>query len=374
MKEIFLRINQYLLFTVLLVLILYFGKTFLIPITFAGLLGMLMAPVCRRLDKLGLKRGLSTTICILILLAVLVGIGFVIASQFSAFADDVALIEKKGRELLSQIQTYLTEKVGVSEQKQEAVVKEQTKSAGKAAAGIAAKILGVLTSTVATIVISLVFTFLFIHGKEKYQNFFIRLYKDQDTDKVRKVTDRISEVGQQYLTGRVKSILIIAVLYSIGLSIIGLKNAVLLAGIAALLTVIPYVGTVLGGLFPVLMALVTEDTYHTALYAGLVMFVIQTMDNYFIEPNVVGGEVNVSALVSIASILAGGMIWGVAGMILFLPMAGITKIICDNVEPLKPFGYLLGEGEGKRRSPGILEWLRKKFQALKIWYSEKTGV
>jgi predicted PurR-regulated permease PerM len=362
MKEIFLRINQYLLFTVLLVLILYYGKTFLIPITFAALLAMLMSPVCRRLDKLGLKRGLSTAICIVILLAALVGIGFVIGSQFNAFADDVTLIEKKGRELLNQLQAYITDEVGISEKKQAAMMKEQTKGAGKVAASAANKILGGLTSTIGTIVVTLVFTFLFIHGKEKYQNFFIRLYKDQDSDKVKKVTDKISEVGQQYLVGRVKSILIIALMYSIGLSIIGLKNALLLAGIAALLTVIPYVGTVLGGLFPVLMALVTEDTYHTALYAALVMFVIQTIDNYFIEPNVVGGEVNVSALVSIASILTGGLIWGIAGMILFLPMAAITKIICDNVESLKPIGYVLGEGDTKRRSPGIVEWFRKKFK------------
>jgi predicted PurR-regulated permease PerM len=362
MKEIFQRVNQYLLFAVLLILILYYGKTFLIPLTFGALLAMLMAPVCNKLDSLGLKRGLSTTVCILILVAVIVGIGFVIGGQFSAFADDVTLIERKGRESLEQVQGYIQDKLGVSEKKQEAMVKQQSQGAGKVAAAAAGKILAGLTSTIGTIVITLVFTFLFIFGKEKYQSFFIRLYKDEDTAKVKKITDRISEVSQQYLTGRVKSILIIAVLYSIGLSIIGLKNAVLLAGIAALLTVIPYVGTVLGGLFPVLMALVTEDTYHMALYAALVMFVIQTTDNYFIEPNVVGGEVNLSALVSIVSILAGGMIWGVAGMILFLPMAGITKIVCDNIEPLKPIGYLLGDNQKKSGSGGVIQWIKKRFK------------
>src|SRR5690349_10903190 len=96
MKEIFLRVNQYLLFTVLLVLILFYGKTFLIPITFAALLAMLMAPVCRRLDKIGFNRGLSTLVCVLILVAVIVGIGYIIGSQFAAFAEDVTLIEKKG--------------------------------------------------------------------------------------------------------------------------------------------------------------------------------------------------------------------------------------------------------------------------------------
>jgi predicted PurR-regulated permease PerM len=148
-------------------------------------------------------------------------------------------------------------------------------------------------------------------------------------------------------------------MYSVGLLIVGIKNAVLLAGIAALLTVIPYVGTVLGGLFPVMMALLTADT-QTALWAGVVMIVIQAIDNYFIEPNVVGGEVNLSALWSILSILAGGMIWGVAGMIVFLPLFGIIKIICDHVQPLKPIGYLLGEPGGKKPSK-VKEWISEKF-------------
>jgi predicted PurR-regulated permease PerM len=62
---------------------------------------------------------------------------------------------------------------------------------------------------------------------------------------------------------------------------------------------------------------------------------------------------------SIVSILIGGMIWGVAGMILFLPMAGIIKIICDNVESLKPIGYVMGDPDAKKPSK-IKEWIKEK--------------
>jgi predicted PurR-regulated permease PerM len=74
-----------------------------------------------------------------------------------------------------------------------------------------------------------------------------------------------------------------------------------------------------------------------------VIVFIQTVDNYFIEPNMVGGEVNLSALASILIILCGGLLWGIAGMILFIPMLGIVKIVCDNIESLKPFGYVLAD-------------------------------
>lgn len=359
MKEIFHRLNQYLFFIILLIVVLHFGRAFLIPIFFAALLAMLMAPVCRKFDGWGFHRALSSLGCILILVAVIAGVAFVISTQISTFAENMSQIQAKGTELLEKAQAYIEEQVGMSPKEQEEMVKEQAeKSSQKPGPGMPAKILGGITSALTGLVLSLVITFLMLYNKEQFETFFLKLYDDEDTSKVKSVVGQISEVSQKYLTGRAMSVLIIATLYSIGLLIVGIKNAVLLAGIAALLTVIPYVGTVLGGLFPVFMALLTEDT-QTALWAAVVMIVIQTIDNYFIEPNVVGGEVNLNALWSILSILAGGMIWGVAGMILFLPLFGIIKIIFDHVEPLKPLGYVLGEPGGKKPSK-VKQWVMRK--------------
>lgn len=359
MAEIFRRANHYLFFIVLLIVVMYFGRAFLIPLFFAALLAMLMAPVCRRFESWGLNRAFSTIGCILILVIVIGGIGFVISTQFSTFAENITQIQSKGKELLQQAHSYIEEQIGMSPEEQKEVVKQQAEKSNQSGPGLPAKILKAITSALTGIVLALVITFLMIYNKEQFETFFLRLYDDKDKEKVKSVVGQITQVSQKYLTGRAMSVLIIATLYSIGLLIVGIKNAVLLAGIAALLTVIPYVGTVLGGLFPVLMALLTEDV-QTALWAGVVMLAIQTIDNYFIEPNVVGGEVNLNALWSILSILAGGMIWGVAGMIVFLPLFGIIKIVCDHVQPLKPVGYLLGEPGGQKPSR-IREWLKEKF-------------
>jgi predicted PurR-regulated permease PerM len=353
MKEIFSRVNHYLVFFVLFVVVFYFGKSFLIPIVFAAMLAMLMAPVCRKLEKFGFNRALSTFTCVLILAAVIIGIAFIIGAQFATFAKDIDSIKKKGNELVTKTQQKIEERFGVKPEEQERIVKDQAEKMQKTSqskGSLPARIAAGITSAVGGMILTLVFTFLFLYNKERYQEFFLRLYRDEDERKVRKVVDDISHVSQSYLTGRAISITIIAVLYAIGLSIVGIKNAVILAAIAAILTIIPYVGTVLGGLFPVMMALVTEDSMQPAIWAVVVMFVIQTLDNYFIEPNVVGGEVNLSALVSILSIIGGGMLWGVPGMILFLPLIGIVKIICDHIEPLKPVGFLLGDPSGKKGS------------------------
>lgn len=358
-KDIFYRFNQYLFFFGLIVVVMYFGKAFLVPMVFAALLAMLMAPVCRRLDGWGFNRAMSSFTCVLILVLIIIGVAMIISTQISTFAENMSQIESKGKEILREAQSFIEEKIGVSPQEQEKIVKEQTQNPNKQGPGLAAQILTAITSTLTGLVLSLVITFLMIYNKEQFETFFIKVYQDEDTDKVRTIVDQITQVSQKYLTGRAMSVIIIAAMYSTGLLIVGVKNAILLAGIAALLTVIPYLGTVLGGLFPVVMALLTADV-RTALLAGVVMLVIQTIDNYFIEPNVVGGEVNLNALWSILSIIAGGMIWGVAGMIVFLPLFGIIKIVCDHVAPLKPIGYLLGEAGGQKPSR-VKMWLKEKF-------------
>ena len=360
MKEIFHRVNQYLFFFVLLIVVMFFGKPFLVPIIFASLLAMLMAPVCRRFELWGFNRALSSLACILILLTVFAGVALIISTQISTFAENISQIETKAQELLQQAQSWIQEQIGMSPQEQEEVVKKEAeKNSQQGKPGLPARILGGIIATITGMVLTLVITFLMIYNKEQFESFFLRVYDDQDTDKVKIVVNQISQVSQKYLTGRAMSVLIIALLYSTGLLIVGVKNAVLLAGIAALLTVIPYLGTVLGGLFPVLMGLLTQDI-QTALWAGVVMISVQTIDNYFIEPNVVGGEVNLNALWSILSIIAGGLIWGVAGMILFLPLFGIIKIVCDHVQPLKPIGYLMGEPGGRKPSR-VKEWIKEKF-------------
>ncbi len=362
MKAIFERINQYLLFTVLAIVILYFGKIILIPVIFAALFAMLFAPLCRKLDRRGWKRSLSTLLCTLIVLFATLGMLAIVGGQIAAFQNDIPKIKQRANQAIGTTQEFIQQKLNIPPAKQKEIAKEQAKSSPGSGPGIVQRILGAISSTIGSFVLVLVYTFLMLYNKEQFHNFFMKLYRGQDEEKVRRVVDKIATVSQKYLTGRAMSVLVIATMYAVGLSLVGIKNAILLACVAAMMTLIPYLGTVLGGLFPVFMALATEDTVQPALYAAGVLFVIQTLDNYFIEPNIVGGEVNLNALTSIFSIIAGGLIWGIAGMVLFLPLTAIIKIVCDNVEPLKPFGYILGEPGGQKPS------------RIKAWVQEKLGI
>lgn len=364
MNKIFGRINQYLFFAVLFVVVLHFGRQLLIPLSFAALLSMLMAPVCRKLDNRGLHRGLSTFICVFIIILAMAAFLAIISGQFVAFAEDFPKMKEKGQELLQKAQSFIEQEFGIPPAEQEELAKGQAKSAATSGGsggggGLAAKIVGGIVGLIGGVALTLVFTFLMLFNKEHFENFFVKLYRNQDEERVRAIVGKIATVAQKYLTGRVMSILINATLYAIGLSIVGIENAILLACVAAILTLIPYVGTVIGGLIPVLMALVTENSFQPALYAAGVLFLVQTIDNYFIEPNIVGGEVDLAALTTIVVLIAGGLIWGPAGLILFLPFTGIVKIVSDHVDELAPLAHLLGEPGGHKPSK-IKKWITEK--------------
>ncbi len=360
MKDILQRVNLYLLAAILLTVVLYFGKPIVVPLTFAIFFSMLMAPVCRWLDKKKFPRALSCLCCVLILLFGVLTILGVAGAQVAVFAKDIPQIEAKASELVTSLHEFVEDRFNVSYEEQKEFARKQIQTLGKSTGGFISSFFAGMASTIASLILTLVFTFLFLFNKEKYDDFFVWLYHEEDPKKVKTVVNKISTVAQKYLTGRAMSIVILWILYSIGLLIVGVNNAILLAGIAALLTVVPYVGSTLGGLFPFMMALVTEDSINPALAVVGVIVFIQAMDNYFIEPNIVGGEVNLSALASILSIICGGMIWGVAGMILFIPLVGIAKIVCDNVESLKPYGYLIGDPDGDKPN-FIKEWIGKLF-------------
>jgi predicted PurR-regulated permease PerM len=74
------------------------------------------------------------------------------------------------------------------------------------------------------------------------------------------------------------------------------------------------------------------------------------MEAYIIFPFAVGGRLKINTLVIIVMIIAGGIIWGAAGMILFIPFISIVKLVADRTEGLKTLSMLLSNGNSKNKN------------------------
>ena len=359
------RINNFLLFVILITVVLYFGKEILILVVFSGFLAMLMAPVSNKLESWGVNRVFSTLLSVLIIVVVISLVLLLITAQVVTFTEDLPSIQKKLEGFISGIQSWIENQFGVSSQQQIKALQEQTKNTISSAGSYLTGMVAGLVTLIGGFTLVLVMTFLFLLHREKYQGFFVMIYKPEKREEAKVIFSKVSKIAQQYLVGRAISIIILTVFYTVGLLILGIKNAFLLSAIAAIVTFIPYVGPVIGGLLPIFMALVTEDSFGPALGVIIVIALAQMFDNYFIEPYVVGGNVNISPFFTILILIIGGLIWGIAGVILFLPLLGMIKIFFDNIDGLQPYAYLIGDQSKFNESGSVMDKLKGIFKKNK---------
>ncbi|MBN2807747.1 MAG: AI-2E family transporter, partial [Prolixibacteraceae bacterium] len=188
-----------------------------------------------------------------------------------------------------------------------------------------------------------VYIFLILYYQPILIEFIRKLFGIEHEKKVNQVVTQTKSVVQQYLVGLLIEAVIIAILEVTTLLILGIEYAILLGVLGALLNMIPYIGGLIAVAMPMAVALVTKDNSWTAIYILIIYYIIQLIDNNFIVPKIVSSKVKINALFSIIAVIAGNALWGVTGMFLSIPLLAIIKVIFDNIEPLKPWGYLLGD-------------------------------
>jgi predicted PurR-regulated permease PerM len=354
------RLNKILLFAILFSVVLYFGRGFFVLISFAGLLAMLMTPLSNKLENHGASRVISSVISVLIIVAVFSGAILLLSAQIGNIGKELPLILLRYEELKLDIQTWINDSLGVSSQQLKVHASDVFKNAGS-----------YLTELVKNTIVFigglfmvLVFIFLFLMQRNKYQNFVVMLYKEEKRNEAKEMIDKISKVAQQYLTGRLVAACIMGVLFLIGFLIIGLKNSIVLALIVAIMTIIPYVGVLIGGLAPLFISII-EGSLDQSIWVIIIILVVNTVDHYIIEPYVVGGSVNISPFFTIFVLILGGVVWGIPGIILFLPLSGILKIVFENVEGLEPYASLIGDQRESSESKDILSNVRRLFSRRK---------
>ncbi|MBC7916156.1 MAG: AI-2E family transporter [Pyrinomonadaceae bacterium] len=346
---------QILLLLILLFGGLYYARTFLIPIAFAGILSMLLLPLSVRLEKKGINRGFASAICLFVFILSIAGIIALLIWQISDLAKDFSQMEQKVNQAIEQLKGFINTKLGIPPAEQEKIIKEQQKSGQGGAAAIVAGFMGMLVN----ILLVLVYTFLFIYFRTHLKAFIMKLSPVADHAKTTKVLKDSTEVAHKYLTGMFMMIVMLWFLYGIGFSIAGVPNAVFFAILCGILEIVPFVGNLAGSGITLIMAL-SNGGGSVAMGVIITYFLVQFLQTYIIEPLVVGGEVNINPLFTILALILGEELWGISGMILAIPLLGITKIVFDNVEALKPYGFLIG-GEKKKKKSGFIDKVKGWF-------------
>ncbi|MEO8589594.1 MAG: AI-2E family transporter [Flavobacteriales bacterium] len=319
------------------------AKPILAPLLFALLLAMLLNPLVNGMAK-GIPRILAITAAVLLAMCALIGLSYFIVTQAAHFSETLPQLKEKlsglGKEANRWAQDAFHMKRG---EVSDAV--EKVKDQGMAKGGA---LVGQTLTTVGTMFAFFfllpVFTFLLLLYKRLLITFITKLFPPQAQDILNDVLSQTKGVIQSYLVGLLFEAGIVATLNWIGLTIIGVQYALLLAVIGAVLNLIPYIGMIIATILPMIIALATQDPAAAMWVLGLYLFV-QFVDNNFIVPKVVASRVQLNALVSILVVMIGGALWGIPGMFLSIPLTAMLKVIFDRVPGLEPFGYVLGDDD-----------------------------
>lgn len=137
---------------------------------------------------------------------------------------------------------------------------------------------------------------------------------------------------------------IVGLLNTAGLMLLGIPHALLFGMLTAIMTIIPYVGIFLSALIPVCVAWLATDSIWYPVGVVAVFAIVQYLEANVIFPKVVGTRLNISTWAMLVAIISGGLLWGVSGVILFIPFAGILKIIVAYIPEWNSLNILLERG------------------------------
>jgi predicted PurR-regulated permease PerM len=332
----------------ILVYALYELRELLIPLVFAILFAVLLFPLCLRLEKWRVPRILAIIICLILMLAAIVGLLYGITTQITSFAEVLPQLVKKGSDLLNNLQNYAYERFNIDKKRQLATIGKYYSTALETGGALLTTTLLATTSTLTDVFIVLLFVFFFLLYRDFFRSFFYKVFGHTNRTKIDSVLGKIYEVVKDYLAGLLLVILVTGTLMTVGLMILGVDYAVFFGFFGASLVLIPYFGISLGSLLPAAYTLVTQDNPLKALGVIGVFLFVQALEGNFITPYIVGSKVSINPLAAIIALLLWETLWGLPGLVLAIPLTAILKVIFDSITGLTPYGFLIGEAEKPR--------------------------
>ena len=333
------KIVQYLLATVCIIFLLYTGRSLFIPLFFGLLIAIVLYPVCKWLELKKIPRSLAIAISLSIVMIFIAALVFLFAWQWQTFSKDIPMLREKMASSLPGIHQWIDATFNISITSQENYW-QQLISGGNMQVFVQSVIRGVINGAF-TLLLAPVFAALFLYKRKTFVASLLTVVGESLKPKLPALLKQVTQSYHKFIRGMVIVYIMVGVLNSIGLLALGIEHAILFGMLTAIMTIIPYVGIILSALLPISIAWITRDSMWYPLGVIAVFTVVQYLEANIIFPSVVGSQLNISTWATLVAILAGGLLWGVAGMILFIPFLGILKLFSNEIESWKPINIIL---------------------------------
>ncbi|QYJ68758.1 AI-2E family transporter [Flavobacterium litorale] len=319
------------------------AKPFLGTFVIAVILALLMMPISKKLEKRGLKRIYASIVNTLLLFLLSLGFAALISIQLSTFLKDWDNVKQQIVPKIEKLEGLVYSNTPIEKEDVKLGDAVSNKGVGKKALSF----INSFYSFIGNYLLTFIYIFFLLNYRSRFRKFFIKLFPDNKKQKITTVLSEIASITQGYLFGKFLLMVFLFIIYAIGMGATGVSNFIVISALAALLSIIPYIGNIIGFVLAIGLGYVTNGD--TVALIGIVatFSIAQFVESYVLQPYVVGDKVNLNPLMIILIVVVGNLMWGVIGMIISVPVLAIANVIFKHVQPLKPFSFLLSNDDSK---------------------------
>jgi predicted PurR-regulated permease PerM len=332
---------RYLQIVLIFALALYFGRKLFIPLFYGLFIAIVLYPVCKFLELKKVPKTIAIFICLIIVTLLIGSLFLLLLAEVKSFTENLPQLQNKAAASISQLQHWFLQQFNVSVLQQGDWIKNLSESFLQ---NMAYFLQATLTATVNTVYYALlvpVFTALFLYNRGTFIRVIRSVAGKEFAPKLNRILKVIIHTYHRYIRGMILVYIVVGILNTVGLLILGVKHALLFGMLTAIMTIIPYIGIIISALLPISVAWITTGSIWVPFGVVAVFGIVQYLEANVIFPFIVGVELNVNTWATLVAIIAGGIIWGVSGMILFMPFVALLKITSDNIEGWKPLNILI---------------------------------
>ena len=308
----------------------------ILPFLVAVFLAYLLAPVVRFLTRLRVPYPLAICLALLSTLALLFIIGTMLYTGVLSFVRGYPLYEPKIRALLALGTAYLE---FLPPEWRVADLGKQLASTSVTKALLSS--LGLSLTLTGNLLLIFIFMIFILVGERHVPQ---RIHAAFDLEQAQRLCDMIQRITgdlQTYLGAKVLISLVTGILINLYLVFLDIDFATLWGVLAFMLNFIPSVGSTLAAVPPILIAILKFSSPMPAVWTAVGLVVINVLLGGLIEPRLMGQRLNLSPVLVVLSLLFWGWLWGIAGMVLAVPIMATIKIVCENIPSLRFVSVLM---------------------------------
>jgi predicted PurR-regulated permease PerM len=339
----YLKALSVMVFIIVLVFFLIVAKSLLIPLFFAGFFAVLFTPIANWMESKKTPRIISTLFSMLAMATFVAGLIIFVFSTIANFQNDFQDVSGKIDNYIEDIDSWVFTNFGVQPEIAEKANEEYVISLLSENTGTITNFALGAAGSLSSVLLVIVFMFFLLLYRDHFVKVMLNIYQNHDQELVRSRIINLRKLLITYIVGVVKVMGILAILNLIAFTSLGIKHAVFFAVVGAILNIIPYVGPFMGALLPMIYSFLTKDSLFYPLAVIICFQIIQFIEGNILTPKIVGGNVNLNPFITILGLLVGASIWGIAGMILIIPVMAVLRQVFEWNEETQPYAILMGE-------------------------------